>query len=301
MWPVRPLALASGSGPAKSLAAGGGSVESSVYTIAPPLIKRSPGGGFWAINFAVGCLHACPFCYADYFNKAYPRRGLENLVQLEWGSYFAVPRNIGEAIDRTPWHKWRGKEVFMSSMHDPYLPQIAWVARRILKRALPSGVRLRILTRSTLVLRDLGLMSMYPHRVTLGVSIATLEPGLYRVIEPRAPPPAKRIQVLREAAGRGIATWASVAPIFPPNPLRPDPYSDLVEIARALALAGVREVYGESLHERGDNLRLIARRLGASISLRGWDRLAEKMFYKAMDEYGLKSYWYPDKRRPGDG
>ncbi len=267
-------------------------VEQGLYRISPPLIKKSPSGGFWAVNFAVGCLHACPFCYADYFNKEYPRRGLEGLVSREWGTYFAAPRNIGEAIDKTPWHRWRGVEVFMSTMHDPYLPQVAWIARRILKRALPSGVRLRILTRSTLILRDLDILSAYPHRVMIGVSIATMEPGLYRLIEPRAPPPHKRLLVLGEAASRGIPTWASVAPILPPNPLRPDPYKDLLEIARALSNLRVAEVHGESLHPRGDNLRLLAKRLGAPINIKGWDARAERIFYKAMEEYGLKAQWY---------
>jgi len=264
------------------------------YRLNPPLIKRSGITG-WALNFAIGCLHGCIFCYVDAYHKAFPRAGLEALVSERWGYYFAVPVNIWEAIVKTRWHRWAGEEVFMSSTHDPYLPQLAVWARRILERALPAGVNLVVHTRSVLVSRDLDLMERFKDNVKLYTSIATMNKEFYRLIEPRAPPPQARVKVLAKASRRGIKTGASISPIFPPNKFNPDVYRDLLEIAKALAEAGVEIIYGESLHPRGRNMEYIAEVLGFKVNIKGWDVVAEKLFYKALEEYGLKGEWIPER------
>ncbi|BAA81594.2 conserved hypothetical protein [Aeropyrum pernix K1] len=263
------------------------------YRIRPPLVKRSGITG-WAINFAVGCTHACPFCYVDAINRRYPRRGLEDLItSTGWGGYLAVPTNILEAIKETPWWRWRGREVFMSSAHDPYLPALARWAREILRRALPAGLRIILHTRSILYKRDLRMFEQYRDRIRIHASVATMS-RLHRIIEPRAPPPRVRVRVLAEASSRGLSTGASISPILPPNKYNPDVYNDLLAVAEALAEAGVEVVYGESLHKRGDNVMRLSSLLGTDLNLRGWDRHAEKLFYRAIGEYGLRGVWIPE-------
>mgnify|MGYP001770621486 CR=1 FL=1 len=264
------------------------------YRISPPLIKRSGITG-WAINFAVGCTHGCVFCYADAYNKFFPRRGLEDLVSGKWGYYFAIPINLEEAIVKTKWHRWAGEEVFMSSMHDPYLPQLAQWARVILEKALKAGVRVVVHTRSVLAIRDLDLMERFSGNVRLHTSIATMNNIFSKLIEPRAPPPQARVRMLAKASSRGVKVGASISPIFPPNRYNPDVYTDLLNIVRALAEARVDIVYGESLHVRGRNMEYIAETLGFKVDIRGWDEQAEKLFYKALDEYGLKGEWIPER------
>ncbi|MEB3773921.1 MAG: radical SAM protein [Desulfurococcales archaeon] len=259
------------------------------YKIRPPLVKRSGITG-WAINYAVGCTHACPFCYVDSIHRRYPRRGLEDLIAgNRWGQYLAIPSNLWEAIRQTPWWRWRGRDVFMSSSHDPYMPPLAVWARRILERALPAGINVILHTRSILYKRDLDLLERYKDNLRIHASIATLS-RLYKVLEPRAPPPRVRIKVLKEAGARGIRVGASVSPILPPNRFNRDVYEDLLEIAGLLAEAGVYIVYGEPLHPRGLNLELLREVLG-DLRLRGWDRVAEKLFTQAMEEYGLNAVW----------
>lgn len=269
-------------------------VAFSSYRIRPPLIKRSSIVG-WTINFAVGCVHGCLFCYADSMNKLYPRRGLEGLVSLKWGYYFAVPSNMWEAIRKTPWWRWSGEWVFMSSMHDPYLPQLHQWASIILRKALSFGVRLIVHTRSVLVLKDLGLMSRYGGLARIHVSIPTSNSLFSRIIEPRVPPPSARLRVLGRAISAGVEARAAVSPIMPPNPYNPDVHGDLLRLARGLAEAGVRVAYGESLHPRGENMRYLSEALGFKISVRNWDYTAEELFHKAMNEYGIKSYWHPER------
>lgn len=261
------------------------------YRVRPPLVKRSRITG-WAINYAYGCTHACPFCYVQAIHERYPHRGLEDLTQAGWGNYLAIPSNLGQAIRETPWWRWRGKEVFMSSSHDPYLPPLAPWARRILERALPAGLRIVLHTRSVLYKRDLPLLTRYRERVRVHASIATVS-RLHRLLEPRAPPPWVRAKVLGEARAAGIGTGASVSPILPPNRYNRDVYRDLLGVAGLLAEAGVDVVYGESLHRRGGNLGLLARMLGFRVQLEGWDEAAERLFYRAMGEMGLRAVWIP--------
>jgi len=134
------------------------------YVLAPPLVKPSKLtvsglGGVgkdlshgWAVNFAVGCSHACPFCYVDAIWKGYGRKRFGSVVEERWGEYLLLPKNLSEAIEKTPWEKWKNLEVLMSSTHDPYLPQLADGARKILEAGLPKGVMFCVQTRSLMLL-----------------------------------------------------------------------------------------------------------------------------------------------------
>src|SRR5436309_4301807 len=93
----------------------GGSYRASV-----PLIRRSrltsrDNGGVgkqlsdgWCLNFAVGCTHACPFCYVDEIHKRFGRSRYGEAVLQRWGDYMLIPENLDEARDRTPWERSEG-------------------------------------------------------------------------------------------------------------------------------------------------------------------------------------------------
>ncbi len=158
------------------------SVSYGSYVINPPLIKPSKltwieKGGVgkelsdgWSLNFAIGCTHACRFCYVDNINKRYGARRAGRIVNRAWGNYFLMPSNIDEAIEKTSWSRWKGVEVMMSSTHDPYLPQLAETTRKIIKAALENGVKICVQTRSPLVKRDLDIYAQYPEQVRIQVS-----------------------------------------------------------------------------------------------------------------------------------
>jgi hypothetical protein len=52
---------------------------------------------------------------------------------------------------------------------------------------------------------------------------------------------------------------------------------------------------GRGSHPRGDNMRYIEETLGFKVDVRNWDYQAEKLFYKALDEYGLKGEWIEER------
>jgi len=267
------------------------------------LVKRSAlsAGGSgkdlsdgWVLNFAVGCTHGCLFCYVDRIwrlhskNRHSPYYGLE---LGEWGQYFYVPSDLEEQIRRTPWQRWRGTRVLMSSTHDPYLPELyfpnKW-PRRILETALSRGVRFTILTRSALPTQDFDLYARYREHIMLMSSIPTLDDAFTKMTEPRAPPPRARLATLRKAKELGIQIGIVVAPII----IRSGWREDLERLFRALAELGPDVVFGESLHARGLNL---ARLEAAGVEARvgpSMDREVGRVFEELLREYGLRgAYW----------
>ena len=280
------------------------------YVVNPPLIKKSKlaskdKGGIgkdlsegWAINFAVGCTHACIFCYADSLHKrVYGRK--YSISGIPWGFYLLMPSNIDDAIERTNWSKWKGKEVLMSSTHDPYLPQLYPIPRKILEAALPTGVRFCIQTRSPLVLKDLDILAEYKDQVRLQVSISTSYPEFAKLIEPRVPPPAARFNIIKKAKAAGIDTGVIVAPIFPPNSARKNLASDLDNIMKILSQIKPDHIYGEMLHERGANLVMIETLLNTKFKkeeLLSLDKKIEYLFYNKLAKYGLSGEYWPEHK-----
>src|SRR3989449_8222413 len=276
------------------------------YRISAPLIRRSrltsrTNGGVgkrlsdgWCLNFAVGCSHACPFCYVDEIHKRFGRRRYGDAVLQKWGDYLLTPENLDEAIDRTPWERWDDKEAMMSSTHDPYLPSLAAAARRILEAALPAGVRLCLQTRSFLVTKDLAFLSEFADQVRLQVSIATMNRDLARQIEPRVPPPEARLSVLRKAKDLGVTTGVILAPILPSVSVRPDVREDIRAMAAVLAELRPDHIFGESMHVRGDNSRLLAENLDGPLpSFDGFDRHCSRWFHEELRAVGLHGIWWP--------
>lgn len=285
------------------------SVAGGTFRTTPPLIRaskltsRSNGGvgkqlsDGWSLNFAVGCTHGCPFCYVDEIHKRFGQSRYGEVVLRKWGDYLLLPGNLDDAIEKTPWRKWAGKEVMMSSTHDPYLPTLAATARKLLEHALPAGVKICLQTRSFIVTKDLEFLARYRGQIRLQVSIATMDRDFARLIEPRVPSPEARLEVLRQAREAGLDVGVILAPIFPPLRIRPDVVNDLKRSAEALKSIRPNHIYGESLHVRGQNLRLLKENLGESVQITpGFDTGIAKVFHQELQRVGLKGTWWYENR-----
>jgi DNA repair photolyase len=286
------------------------------YEIKPPLIKPSAltasksgkelSDGY-ALNYAIGCTHACRFCYVDAIHKRFARSRLlkkENgkdadvatnasIIDRPWGMYMLIPtkESFWYALMNTEWYRWKNVEVMLSSTHDPYLPELYDYTRKILEASLPYGVRYCIQTRSLLVRKDFDLLLRYKEQIRLQYSIMTLNLTLYRLLEPRVPSPYARLNVLKEASSLGLKVGVIIAPIFPTEGWR----EDLEMLFKELStINGNITVYGETLHRRGSNLRYI-KELGISIpeDLEDFDRQVGSHFEALLAKYNLEGrYWY---------
>jgi len=108
------------------------------------------------------------------------------------------------------------------------------------------GLDFSITTKSVLIVRDLDLLGKLSlrHRVSLHMTATTLDEALARRLEPKAPPPLKRLEAVRELAAAGIRVGISVAPILPGLT---DSRRSLETLAEAAALHGAQFLFGNVL------------------------------------------------------
>ena len=173
------------------------------------ILSRSKiGSGGYAINPYVGCPHGCIYCYAEFM------RGVAGHEEV-WGEFLdAKDFDTAGLVKFAASHG--GERVFMSSVTDCYNPYEAQfgLTRKVLKTLAGSDVNLQILTKSSLVTRDIDLLQTMPN-ARVGVSLSVIDENLRRTLEPRASPAAARIAAIKKLRAAGVKTYIFVAPIFP--------------------------------------------------------------------------------------
>ena len=106
-----------------------------------------------------------------------------------------------------------------------------------------------ILTKSTLVLRDLALLVAAARHtyVRVNLSIGTLDREVWRLTEPGAPPPDKRVDAVRRLREAGISCGVLLAPVLPGLS---DGDDQVLQVADACYRAGALSVTPVPLHLR---------------------------------------------------
>jgi DNA repair photolyase len=178
--------------------------------------NESPDIGFdRSINPYRGCEHGCIYCFArpthaylglspglDFESKLFVKPDAPALLERELSAPNYTPRTIA-----------------IGTNTDPYQPieRRYEIMRQILEVLERAGHPVGIVTKSTLVLRDVEILARMAKRnlVKVAISVTTLDPKLARVMEPRAPTPARRIEALRQLSAAGVPTAVMVAPIVP--------------------------------------------------------------------------------------
>lgn len=158
----------------------------------------------YSANPYTGCTHACAYCYASFMKRFVPH-------SEEWGQFLNV--KYWPQLEHV--QKYRGKEIFLSSVTDPYNPQEAEFkrTRALLEELKDSGARLSISTKSDLILRDIDLIAEFDDpRVSF--SINTLDEDFRRDMD-RAVSIKRRLEAMKLFHERGIRTTCFISPIFP--------------------------------------------------------------------------------------
>ena len=180
-----------------------------------------------------GCQHGCLYCYAssyirDFFRCRPKRRLLEN-----------VRRDLEKVK--------AGALISMSNSSDPYpfMEADLRLTRRCLEAFRGRGLRILVVTKGATVLRDLELLKELGAAVT--VSLITLDVDVCRMLEPGAPSPSERLEVLSRLSEEGVPTGLRLDPIIP---FLTD---DQIEtVVREAVSVGVRHVVASTLKPRPD-------------------------------------------------
>jgi DNA repair photolyase len=154
-------------------------------------------------------------CYARRTHWFLDQDGVNN-----WGSRIFVKVNAPGVLRRElAQPSWTREEVHLGTATDPYQPAEGSykISRQILEVLLAARTPVDIVTRSTMVVRDVDLLT----RMTAGpgamvcFSIATMDAAVAREIEPDVPPPLRRLEALRVLAQAGVPVAVLLAPVIP--------------------------------------------------------------------------------------
>jgi DNA repair photolyase len=215
------------------------------------IINRVPASSrmpfHWTINPYRGCGHGCVYCFA---------RSSHTYLDLDAGHDFdskiVVKVNAPELARRElAAARWQGGHVAMGTNVDCY--QRA-EGRYQLMPGIIGALRdarnpFSILTKGTLILRDLDLIADAAEvtDVGLNVSVGFVDKELSRLIEPGTPSPRRRLGVCAALADRGLRCGVLMGPILP---FLSDSPAQLAAAVREAAAAGAASVTGIVLHLR---------------------------------------------------
>jgi DNA repair photolyase len=115
--------------------------------------------------------------------------------------------------------RWAREHVAMGTNTDPYQRAEGRYALMpgIIKALGSSGTPFSILTKGTLLARDLLELAAAARDVPVGVgvSLALLDPELHRRVEPGTPTPRARLDLVRRIRDAGLPCGVFVAPVLP--------------------------------------------------------------------------------------
>jgi DNA repair photolyase len=140
-------------------------------------------------------------------------RGAQRNTQ--WGDFVDAKVNAPTILLKDIRRKSKGV-TWLSAVTDPYQPveKKYNLTRKCLEVLLGYQFPIWIQTKSSMVIRDLDLISRFPQK-DVGFTILTLDDNLRKEIEPGASPVDERIAALADMADKGIRTFAFVGPILP--------------------------------------------------------------------------------------
>ncbi|MFD7257028.1 Rv2578c family radical SAM protein [Streptomyces sp. NPDC059874] len=215
------------------------------------IVNRVPGASRmpfeWTVNPYRGCSHACVYCFA---RKTHSYLDLD--TGLGFDSQIVVKTNAPELLRRELGSRRRPvAHIAMGTNVDCYqraegryglMPGIIEALR---DHANPFS----ILTKGTLILRDLPLLRQAAEVTEVGISVSVgfTDTALWRTVEPGTPSPAARLAAVRTLTDAGIECGVLMAPVIP---FLGDAPEQLRETVRAVAESGATSVTPLVLHLR---------------------------------------------------
>src|SRR5579875_2046707 len=194
-------------------------------------VSKRMGWVAWSINPFRGCEFGCRYCYARYthqFLRPQP------VAEVPAGTYDEPVQGWATAFEHEIYLKENAAwlleqelkridpkvEIAIGTATDPYQPieRRVGITRSILEvLAKRAGYRIGIVTKSTLIERDIDLLTAIAagNQLTVHLTITTADSMLARKLEPRAPRPDLRFATVKKLREAGIATGILCSPLLP--------------------------------------------------------------------------------------
>lgn len=219
--------------------------------MAKSALNKVPAGGpmpfAWTVNPFRGCSHACVYCFA---------RPSHQYLDLDAGRDFdtqvIVKINVADQLRRELARPtWRAEPVALGTNTDPYQRAEGryQLMPGIIRALADSGTPFSILTKGTLLRRDLPLLADAATKVSvsLAMSIAVFDDALQDAVEPGTPSTAARLATVSAAADAGFEVGVFMMPILP---FLTDSAEQLDGALARIKAAGATSVTYSALHLR---------------------------------------------------
>lgn len=214
------------------------------------------------MNLYRGCRHGCIYCdsRSACYHMEHPFEDIE------------VKQNALILLEDALRRKRRPCMIATGSMSDPYTPpeEELRYTRRALELILQYGFGMTLLTKSSLVLRDLDLLQRINSQTkcVVQMTLTTWEESLCRILEPNVSTTTERFAALMKLKEAGIPTVVWLCPILP---FLNDTAENINRLLDCCEQAGVRGIV----------------QFGMGVTLRQGNR---EYFYRQLDRHfpGLK-------------
>ena len=214
----------------------------------------------WSVNPYRGCQHGCAYCYARPYHE-YLGYG----AGTDFETKLVVKRNAA-ALLRKAFSRpgWKREMVNFSGITDCYQPiEAAYgVMRQCLEVCIEFANPAAVVTKGYLVVRDADLLARLNEiaysKVFVSIPFADAETA--KLIEPQAPPPARRFEAIRRLRDAGVPVGVFVAPIIPGLTDR-----DIPELLQRAAEAGAESAAFTALRLPGSVASVFEDRLRATL------------------------------------
>lgn len=180
---------------------------------AVPAASRMPFR--WTINPYRGCSHACVYCFA---------RGTHQYLDLDAGADFdsqiVVKTNVVEVLTKELRRgSWEHETVALGTNTDPYQRAEGRykLMPGIIRTLADSGTPMSILTKGTLIRRDIPLLIEAAEQVPIDIqmSIAMYDDALQHSVEPGTPTTQARLDTVRALTDAGFRVGVFLMPVLP--------------------------------------------------------------------------------------
>jgi DNA repair photolyase len=168
-----------------------------------------------SVNPYRGCEHGCIYCFA---RPSHAYLGLSPGLDFET-RLIARPGISGVLASELAAPRYKVAPIAIGTNTDPYQPveKEHEITRGVLQVLSDFNHPVAVVTKGALVERDIDILAGMAARglAQVGVSLTTLDPDLSRRMEPRAPSPTRRLQMIARLSAAGIPVRVMASPLVP--------------------------------------------------------------------------------------
>jgi len=204
----------------------------------------------WDANIYRGCKHNCKYCFAQYSHRYLGTRDFFSDIYVKSNA----PELLIKELNKK---KWEGYPVNVCGISDCYQPaeEEYKIMPKVIKSFIATKNPIVIMTKSTLILRDLELIKKLNKvaEVSIMISVSTLNEDRRKLIEPNAAPTIERMQMLKTFSDLGFKTSILFMPIIP---YISDDEKNMDEIFRITKEYNLGSITTYPLHLRGNTKKI---------------------------------------------